>query len=112
MYQFAIDMGEENSYTPAAPKGVFVARSSLKTEQLAKAGTWFLVFGTLYDPLPTGQLKREKRAEIESDWKAEEQEKGASTARSPLGRIALWSLFATKCYGGWGLWLRNAGRGP
>jgi hypothetical protein len=22
MYQFAIDMGEENSYTPAAPKGV------------------------------------------------------------------------------------------
>ena len=23
MYQFAIDMGEENSYTPAAPKGVW-----------------------------------------------------------------------------------------
>jgi hypothetical protein len=22
MYQFAIDMGEENNYTPAAPKGV------------------------------------------------------------------------------------------
>jgi len=22
MYQFAIDMGEENSYTPTAPKGV------------------------------------------------------------------------------------------
>jgi hypothetical protein len=22
MYQFAVDMGEENSYTPAAPKGV------------------------------------------------------------------------------------------
>jgi hypothetical protein len=35
MYQFAIDMGEENSYTPAAPQGVFVARSSLKTEQIA-----------------------------------------------------------------------------
>jgi hypothetical protein len=26
MYQFAVDMGEENSYAPAAPKGVNVAR--------------------------------------------------------------------------------------
>jgi hypothetical protein len=33
MYQFAIATGEENSYTPAAPKGVFVARSSLTTQK-------------------------------------------------------------------------------
>jgi hypothetical protein len=34
---FAIDMGEENSYTPAAPQGVTSQQSSLKTEQLATA---------------------------------------------------------------------------
>jgi hypothetical protein len=34
MNQFAIDMGEENGYTPAAPKGAFVARSSLTTQNL------------------------------------------------------------------------------
>jgi hypothetical protein len=30
MPSFAIDMGEENSYTPAAPKGVESVQSSLK----------------------------------------------------------------------------------
>jgi hypothetical protein len=38
---FAIDMGEENSYTPAAPQGVTSQQSSLKTEQLA-IGNWQL----------------------------------------------------------------------
>jgi hypothetical protein len=42
-----------------------------------------------HDPLPTGQLKRENRAEIDRDWSPEKREKRASTARSPLGRIAL-----------------------
>jgi hypothetical protein len=32
MYQFAIDMGEETSYTPAAPKGAKSPRSSLINE--------------------------------------------------------------------------------
>jgi hypothetical protein len=35
MYQFAIDMGEQNSYTPAAPQGVNVAGRSLKKQPLA-----------------------------------------------------------------------------
>ena len=25
--------------------------------------------------------------------------------------MALWPLFSTKLYGGWGLWLKDAGRG-
>jgi len=36
MYEFAIDTGEENSYTSAAPKGAFVARSSLTTQNLKR----------------------------------------------------------------------------
>ena len=53
MYRFAIDMGEENSYSPAAPKGVFVARGSLKTGQLAVsnwqlASVRYLVLGIWY----------------------------------------------------------------
>ena len=63
------------------------------------------------DPLPTGQLKQEKKAEIGPDWRAEERGKQASTARSPLGRIALRLLFSTKHVWGVGLWLKDAGRG-
>lgn len=33
MYQFAIDMGEENGYSQAALQGVFVAGRSLKTRK-------------------------------------------------------------------------------
>jgi hypothetical protein len=55
MYQFAIDMGEENGYTPAAPKGAKCPRSSLKTEQLAISqrpvlGSWYLVLGEALRP--------------------------------------------------------------
>jgi hypothetical protein len=32
MYQFTIAMGEENSYTPAAPQGVDVARKLFEKE--------------------------------------------------------------------------------
>jgi hypothetical protein len=37
-----------------------------------KTGSWYLVLGTWgvrrCDPLPTGQLERENRAEIDRDW--------------------------------------------
>jgi hypothetical protein len=35
---------------------------------------------SLCDPLPTGQQKRKKQAEIEQDWTVEKHEKRASTA--------------------------------
>jgi hypothetical protein len=67
---------------------------------------------TAHDPLPTGQLERENRAEIDHDWSPEKGEKRASTGRSPLGRMALWCLFSTKALWGVGVWLRDIGRGP
>jgi hypothetical protein len=67
---------------------------------------------TSYDPLPTEQLKREKRVEIEPDWTVEKLKKTASTVRSPLGRIGVWFLFSTKRLWGVGACLKDAGRGP
>jgi hypothetical protein len=43
-------MGEETSYSLAAPKGEKVAQSSLKTEQLAQEGFWLLVLGSWLNP--------------------------------------------------------------
>ena len=40
----------------------------------------FRVFRAVCDPLPTGQLKQKKKAEIESDWTVERHKKVASTA--------------------------------
>ena len=57
---------------------------------------------TSYDPLPTEQLKREKRVEIEPDWTVEKLKKTASTVRSPLGRIRVGLLFSTKVLWGGG----------
>jgi hypothetical protein len=51
MYQFAIDMGEENNYTPAAPKGV-----EAKIFENLAASNWQLALSQnrkrLCDPLP------------------------------------------------------------
>jgi hypothetical protein len=44
MYQFAIDMGEENSYTRAAPQGV----EAKIFENLAASESWYLVLGIWY----------------------------------------------------------------
>jgi len=66
---------------------------------------------TSCDPLPTGQLEPEKRAEIDRDWSPENREKRASTVRSPLGRIRVGLLFSTKVLWGVGRWLKDAGRG-
>jgi hypothetical protein len=44
MYQFVIDMGEESSYSLAAPKGVMSRERSLKIEQLA-ASNWQIAKG-------------------------------------------------------------------
>jgi hypothetical protein len=44
MYQFAIDMGEENSYSLAALQGVMSRERSLKIEQLA-ASNWQIAKG-------------------------------------------------------------------
>jgi hypothetical protein len=43
MYQFAIDMGERNSYALATPQGV-EAKRSLKTKQIA-ASNWQIAKG-------------------------------------------------------------------
>jgi hypothetical protein len=54
-----------------------------ENKQLA-IGNWQLAKKTqplpFCDPLPTGQLKTEKRAEIGRDWSPEKREKRASTA--------------------------------
>ena len=64
------------------------------------------------DPLPTGQLEAEKRAEIGPDSTAEKHKKRLRPLGRPFDRIALRLLFSTKRYGGVGAWLRDAGRGP
>jgi len=64
----------------------------------------------LCDPLPTGQLKREKRAKIDRDWSLEKLEKRASTVRSPLGWIGVGLLFSTKVLWGVGRRLKDTGR--
>lgn len=61
MYQFAIDMGEENSYSPTAPEGVDVAgevfekkQSAIGSWQLAGRpvlGSWYLVLGESFATL-------------------------------------------------------------
>jgi hypothetical protein len=38
------------------------------------------VFLEFCDPLPTGQLKQKKKAEIEADWSVEKHKRMASTA--------------------------------
>jgi len=58
MSRFAIDSGEENSYSMPAPKGVSDNRSLTKEQlaagnwQLARGGSWYLVLGERCDPLP------------------------------------------------------------
>src|SRR6478609_2445176 len=80
-----------------------------------KTGSWYLVLRPLgvrlCDPLPTGHLKRENKAEIDRDWSPEKRRKKASTDRSPLGRIGVEPLFSTKVLWGVGRWLKDAGRG-
>jgi len=65
---------------------------------------------TAHDPLPTGQLERENKAEIDRDWSREKQEKRLRPSGRPLGRMALWLLFSTKVLWGVGVWLKDAGR--
>jgi hypothetical protein len=63
------------------------------------------------DPLPTGQQKRENRAEIGPDWTAERQEKMASTVLSTGLSNGTSAFVFNKGAWGWGIWLKDAGRG-
>jgi hypothetical protein len=65
-----------------------------------------------YDPLPTEQLERENRAEIDRDWNPEKREKALRPFGRPFGRIEVWLLLSTKALWGVGSWLRDAGRRP
>jgi hypothetical protein len=75
-----------------------------------------LVLGTRYlarcDPLPTEQLERENRAEIGPDWTTEKHKKRPRQVCRQSFRIGVGLLFSTKRLGGWGPWLKDAGRGP
>jgi hypothetical protein len=64
------------------------------------------------DPLPTEQRKRENTAEIDRDYSPEKREKEGLTSCRQAFRITVRPLFSTKAYGGWGSWLKDAGRGP
>jgi hypothetical protein len=49
-------------------------------EVFPQRGTVAFRFFGVCDPLPTGQLRQKKKAEIESDWTVEKHKKMASTA--------------------------------
>jgi hypothetical protein len=60
-----------------------------------------------------GQAQQSAKAnQIERNLLVKKHRKTKSTARSPIGRMAVRLLFATKrlCRGG--VWLKDAGRGP
>ncbi|HLK07134.1 MAG TPA: hypothetical protein VKV30_04320 [Candidatus Angelobacter sp.] len=65
----------------------------------------------LCDPLPTGQLERENKAEIDRDWSPEKREKEGSTSFRQAFRIEVELLFSTKAHGGGVSGLKDAGRG-
>jgi len=101
---FAIDSLIKTDYTPAAPQGVSGNRSlKISNQHSAEAAS---------ERRPTADrwagrgLQGQKDQKNHSNQAGKNDWKRASTARSPLGRIALWLLFSTKRLWGVGVWLR------
>ena len=85
-----------------------------ENKQLA-IGNWQLArkpnpfhFATLCRP---DRWKEKTRLKLTPIGAPKKTGKEGSTSFRQAFRIAVWFLFSTKAHGGWGIWLKDAGRG-